>query len=192
MKQKLVILGGTLSLLTIAACGSATTGALGGAPSTPTTAPTQAPTPTPAPTVVPTAAPTPTPVVVHATPPPAMGTALTLRSVGNLGPILVGPNGKTLYLFMSDSATMSTCNGSCAQNWPPLTTSGTPRGMGGVSQSLLGTITRQNGTKQVTYHGHPLYYFIADSGPGMANGEGVDAFGARWEVINAAGVAVIK
>jgi predicted lipoprotein with Yx(FWY)xxD motif len=121
-----------------------------------------------------------------------MGTALTLRSVGNLGPILVGPNGKTLYLFMSDSATMSTCYGSCAQNWPPLTTSGTPRGMGGVSQSLLGTITRQNGTKQVTYHGHPLYYFIADSGPGMANGEGVDAFGARWEVINAAGVAVIK
>ncbi len=64
--------------------------------------------------------------------------------------------------------------------------------MGGVSQSLLGTITRQNGTKQVTYHGHPLYYFIADSGAGMANGEGVDAFGARWEVINAAGVAVIK
>src|SRR5580700_10164238 len=187
MKQKLVILGGTLSLLTIAACGSATTGALGGAPSTPAASPTQTPTPTAVP-----AAPTPTPVVVHATPPPAMGTALILRSAGNLGPILVGPNGKTLYLFMSDSATMSTCYGSCAQNWPPLTTSGTLRGMGGVSQSLLGTITRQNGTKQVTYHGHPLYYFIADSGPGMANGEGVDAFGARWEGINAAGVAVIK
>ena len=64
--------------------------------------------------------------------------------------------------------------------------------MGGVSQSLLGTITRQNGTKQVTYNGHPLYYFIADSGPGMASGEGIDAFGARWEVVNAAGMAVIK
>jgi predicted lipoprotein with Yx(FWY)xxD motif len=190
MKQKLVVLGGTLSLLTIAACGSATVGTLGGATSTPTAATVQ--TPTPMPTAPPTATPTPTPVIVHATPPPAMGTALTLRSVGNLGPILVGPNGKTLYLFMSDTAMMSTCSGSCAQNWPPLTTSGTPRAMGGVSQSLLGTITRQNGTKQVTYHGHPLYYFIADSGPGMASGEGLDAFGARWEVINAVGVAVIK
>jgi predicted lipoprotein with Yx(FWY)xxD motif len=45
---------------------------------------------------------------------------------------------------------------------------------------------------QVTYHGHPLYYFVADSGPGMASGEGIDAFGAHWEVVNAAGLAVVK
>jgi predicted lipoprotein with Yx(FWY)xxD motif len=64
--------------------------------------------------------------------------------------------------------------------------------MVGVSQSLLGTTKRQDGTTQVTYNGHPLYYFIADSAPGMANGEGIDAFGARWEVINAAGTGVIK
>ena len=127
-----------------------------------------------------------------ATAAPATGTALTLRTVGSLGPILVGPNGMTLYMFLSDTTTMSTCSGSCAQNWPPLTTTGSPRAMGGVSQSLLGTIRRQDGTMQVTYHGHPLYSFIADSGPGMANGEGLDAFGARWEVINAAGMAVAR
>jgi predicted lipoprotein with Yx(FWY)xxD motif len=73
-----------------------------------------------------------------------------------------------------------------------LITAGAPRAMGGVSQSLLGTIRRQDGTRQITYHGHPLYSFIADSGPGMANGEGLDAFGARWGVINAAGMAVVR
>jgi predicted lipoprotein with Yx(FWY)xxD motif len=120
------------------------------------------------------------------------GNRVNLRTVGSLGPILVGPNGMTLYMFLSDTTTMSTCSGSCAQNWPPLTTTGSPRAMGGVSQSLLGTIRRQDGTMQVTYHGHPLYSFIADSHPGMANGEGLDAFGARWEVINAAGMAVAR
>lgn len=64
--------------------------------------------------------------------------------------------------------------------------------MGGVSQGLLGTTKRGDGGTQVTYHGHPLYYFIADAGAGTASGEGIDAFGARWEVVNAAGVAVVK
>jgi len=59
-------------------------------------------------------------------------------------------------------------------------------------QSLLGTTKRQEGTTQVTYNGHPLYYFVADSAPGMANGEGIDAFGAHWEVINATGTDVVK
>jgi predicted lipoprotein with Yx(FWY)xxD motif len=59
-------------------------------------------------------------------------------------------------------------------------------------QSLLGTTKRQDGTTQVTYNGHPLYYFIGDSAPGMANGEGIDAFGAHWEVINAAGTGVVR
>jgi predicted lipoprotein with Yx(FWY)xxD motif len=115
-----------------------------------------------------------------------------LRTVGNLGPILVGSGGRTLYIFLADTGMTSTCNGSCAQNWPPLTTSGAPRALGGISQSLLGTTRRGDGTLQVTYHGHPLYYFVADSGPGMANGEGIDAFGAHWEVVNASGLAVVK
>jgi predicted lipoprotein with Yx(FWY)xxD motif len=57
---------------------------------------------------------------------------------------------------------------------------------------LLGTTKRQDGTTQVTYAGHPLYYFVADSAPGMANGQGIVAFGARWEVVNAAGMGMIR
>ena len=188
MQRNLVMLSGAVSLLILAACGSATAGTLGGAPATPTAAP-QTPTPTaiatpspPAPTATPTAK----------TAPPATGTATALHSVANLGSILVGPNGDTLYVFLGDTSTMSNCNGSCAQNWPPLTTPGAPRATAGVAQSLLGTIKRQDGSRQVTYHGHPVYFFVADSGPGMANGENIDAFGARWEVINASGVAVVK
>lgn len=184
MKRELMLFGGTASLLILAACGSATAGTSG----TPTAIATPVQTPTAPPTPTPTAiaTPTPTPVPTQA---PATGTAITLRSVGNLGQILVGANGKTVYVFLGDRGMTSTCNGSCAQNWPPVTTTGAPRAMGGVLQALLGTTRRASGSMQVTYHGHPLYYFIADSGPGMANGEGLNAFGALWEVVNAAGMS---
>jgi predicted lipoprotein with Yx(FWY)xxD motif len=188
MQRNLVMLAGAFSLLVLAACGSSTAGTLGGAPATPTAAPQ-----TPMPTAVATPSPPPptaTPTATAA--PPATGTSTALHSVATLGAILVGPKGNTLYVFLGDTSTMSNCNGSCAQNWPPLTTAGAPRATGGVSQNLLGTIKRQNGSTQVTYHGHPLYFFVADSGPGMANGENINAFGARWEVINAAGVEVVK
>jgi predicted lipoprotein with Yx(FWY)xxD motif len=175
MKRELALIGGTAGLLILAACGSATTA----------TSSSNSPTATAAPTATPTPLATPAP----ATPPSAAGTALSLRSVGNLGQILVGANGKTVYVFLADKGTTSTCNGSCAQNWPPVTTTGTPHASGGASQALLGTTTRADGATQVTYHGHPLYYFIADTGPGMANGEGLNAFGALWEVINAAGTS---
>jgi predicted lipoprotein with Yx(FWY)xxD motif len=182
VKQHLVMSGGAVSLLLLAACGSATSGATSPT-AVPSIAPTATPTPTPMATPVPTAVPTPA---------PALGAAVTLRSVGGLGQILAGSNGRTLYFFLADTGMTSNCSGSCAQNWPPLTTVGVPHATGGVSQSLLGTTRRGNGTTQVTYNGHPLYYFIADSGPGMAGGEGINAFGARWEVVNAAGVAVVK
>ena len=112
--------------------------------------------------------------------------------VGNLGQILVGPDGKTLYIFLADTKTTSTCNGVYAQNWPPMITTGTPRAIAGVMQSLLGTSKRASGAVQVTYHGHPLYYFVGDTALGTANGEGIDAFGAEWDVINAAGMAITR
>ena len=178
MKRELALFAGTASLLILAACGSATTGT--GSSNTPpaTAVPTAAPvaTPTPVTTPMPTSA-------------PAGGTAVTLRSVGNIGQILVGANGKTVYFFLADTGTTSTCSGSCARNWPPVTTAGAPVAAGGVSQALLGTTKRADGSTQVTYHGHPLYYFIADTGPGMANGEGLNAFGALWKVVNAAGIS---
>lgn len=192
MQRNLVMLSGMFSLLMLAACGSPTAGTLGGTPATPTVAP-QTPTPATTPLATPSApAPTAMPTPSAAPPPPATGTATSLRSVATLGSILVGPNGNTLYMFLGDTSAMSNCNGSCAQNWPPLTTHGAPRATAGVAQSLLSTIKRQDGSMQVTYHGHPLYYFVADSGPGMASGENIDAFGAKWEVIDAAGVAVVK
>jgi predicted lipoprotein with Yx(FWY)xxD motif len=178
MKRELALIGGTAGLLILAACGSATTG----------TGSSNSPTATAAPTATPTPVATPTPTPVPATPPPAAGTTLSLRSVGNLGQIVVGANGKTVYVFLGDTGMTSTCNGSCAQNWPPVTTTGTPHASGGVSQALLGTTKRADGSTQVTYHGHPVYYFIADTGPGMANGEGINAFGALWEVVTAAGI----
>lgn len=178
MKRELALIGGTAGLLILAACGSATTG----------TGSSNSPTATTAPTATPTPVATPTPTPVPATPPPAAGTTLSLRSVGNLGQIVVGANGKTVYVFLGDTGMTSTCNGSCAQNWPPVATTGTPHGSGGVSQALLGTTKRADGSTQVTYHGHPVYYFVADTGPGMANGEGVNAFGALWEVVTTAGM----
>jgi len=87
--------------------------------------------------------------------------------------ILVGPNGHTLYMLSKDTATTTHCTGSCAQIWPPLLTNGAPMAGSGVNSSLLGTLTRPGGGTQVTYDGHPLYYFAADSAPGQIKGEGV-------------------
>jgi predicted lipoprotein with Yx(FWY)xxD motif len=68
-----------------------------------------------------------------------------------------------------------------------VTTSGTPIAGSGVLASKLGTTTRSNGTKEVTYNGHPLYYFTGDSGPGQTTGQGNLGFGAEWDALSAAG-----
>ena len=75
--------------------------------------------------------------------------------------------------------------------WPVDQTSGAPKAGSGATASLLGTIKRSDNTTQVTYNQHPLYYFQGDSGAGQQNGQGVDAFGAKWFVVNPAGDAVI-
>jgi predicted lipoprotein with Yx(FWY)xxD motif len=67
------------------------------------------------------------------------------------------------------------------------TASAMPMAGGGVSQALLGTTKRADGTEQLTYNGHPLYYFAADTGSGMARGQGVKAFGSGWYVVNGKG-----
>jgi predicted lipoprotein with Yx(FWY)xxD motif len=100
-----------------------------------------------------------------------------------LGRVLVDAKGRTLYLFEKDKGTKSTCYGACASGWPPYTTSGTPQAGSGATASLLGTTARTDGTTQVTYNGHPLYYFVGDTKPGALTGEGVNAFGAKWYVL---------
>lgn len=103
------------------------------------------------------------------------------------GSFLVGANGLTLYLLMRDSAGTSTCTGGCASAWPPLTVTGQPAAGTGVNASLLGTITRTDGSIQVTYNGHPLYYYMGDSAPGDENGQGS---GGVWFVVSASGDAI--
>jgi predicted lipoprotein with Yx(FWY)xxD motif len=95
--------------------------------------------------------------------------------------------GRSLYLWVPDSSTMSTCSGACATAWPPLTAKGTPTGGAGVTASDLGTISRSDGSKQVTYAGHPLYYFAGDKAAGQTNGEGSDGFGAPWYLVAPSG-----
>ena len=88
-----------------------------------------------------------------------------------------------MYLWTKDSDGMSACSGACAGAWPPVTTTGTVTASGEAKSSDLSTITRSDGTKQVTYDGHPLYYYSGDSGPGTASGQGSDSFGAKWWLV---------
>jgi predicted lipoprotein with Yx(FWY)xxD motif len=103
------------------------------------------------------------------------------------GRILVDAHGRTLYDFPPDKGTTSVCYGACAALWPPLTTSARPHAGPGVRASLLGTTRRSDGTLEVTYGGHPLYYYVADRKPGQLSGQGLDQFGAPWWVISPAG-----
>ena len=105
------------------------------------------------------------------------GAAATVGTVStsNFGTVLAGPNGLTLYTHAGDTATSSTCSGACAAAWPPLETTGAPMGGFGVT-GQLGTLTRADGTTQVTYAGKPLYYWQGDTKPGQVTGNGVDGF----------------
>jgi predicted lipoprotein with Yx(FWY)xxD motif len=95
--------------------------------------------------------------------------------------------GRSLYLWTPDTTTKSMCSGACAAAWPPLTVTGTATAGAGATASDLATISRSDGTKQVSYDGHPLYYFAGDSGAGQTNGEGVNGFGAPWYLVAPSG-----
>ena len=125
-----------------------------------------------------------------ATPGVASATPIITAKSGSLGTFLTDAKGRTLYLWDADHGAMSTCNGACAQDWPPLTTKDAPKAGAGVKASLLGTSTRSDGTKEVTYAGHPLYYYAGDTGPGQATGQGSAAFGAPWWVVTPGGKAL--
>jgi predicted lipoprotein with Yx(FWY)xxD motif len=119
----------------------------------------------------------------------AHGLAVSTAS-GSSGTYLTGASGRAAYLWVADSNGKSSCSGACAGVWPPVTTTGTPIASHGVKSADLGTITRSNGTKQVTYKGHPLYYYAADTASGMTKGEGSDSFGAKWWLITPSGSAI--
>ena len=110
------------------------------------------------------------------------GTVITTAK-SSAGTFLTNGSGRAVYLWAKDTGDMSNCNGACAGAWPPVTTTATATASGGAKASDIGTITRSDGTKQVTYDGHPLYYFSGDSGPGTASGQGSDGFGAKWWLV---------
>jgi predicted lipoprotein with Yx(FWY)xxD motif len=109
---------------------------------------------------------------------------------GSAGSFLTNGSGRAVYLWAADSMNKSTCSGACAGAWPPVTTTGQVTAADGAKAADLGTITRSDGTKQVTYDGHPLYYFAGDSGPGQTNGQGSDSFGAKWWLVAPAGTQI--
>jgi predicted lipoprotein with Yx(FWY)xxD motif len=105
-----------------------------------------------------------------------------------LGTVLAaGPKRLTVYLFEADKGAKSSCSGACAMTWPPVTTSGMPTATGKAAAADVGTITRSDGRTQVTYKGHPLYFFIKDKDSGDAYGEGAKAFGSDWYVLAPSG-----
>ena len=108
----------------------------------------------------------------------------------SLGTFLVDANGRTLYLWDADHGSKSTCSGACAQAWPPLTTTATPKASGAVKASLLGITKRADGTREVTYAGHPIYTFAGDTQPGQTTGQGSNGFGAPWWIVTPAGKAI--
>jgi predicted lipoprotein with Yx(FWY)xxD motif len=110
-----------------------------------------------------------------------------ITTASSSGGTFLTDGGRAVYLWVKDSSGMSGCSGACAGAWPPVTTSGTVTASGGAKASDLGTITRSEGTRQVTYDGHPLYFFAGDSSAGMASGQGSDSFGAKWWLVSPSG-----
>jgi predicted lipoprotein with Yx(FWY)xxD motif len=156
----------TVAAALLAGCGSSSSST---AASTPASTPTQS-------TAASTSTPAATPGVAVATKKSKLGTILA-----------AGPKHLTVYLFEADKGTSSSCAGACAKAWPPVTTDGQPTVSGGAVSADLGTTMRADGTNQVTYNGHPLYFFEKDEDSGDAYGQGSKAFGAGWYVMKANG-----
>jgi predicted lipoprotein with Yx(FWY)xxD motif len=162
MKRSLVALSGVAGVALLAtACGGSSAYRAGGAP--PTTGATVAPT---------------------------TASAVDLANSG-LGPILADSQGRSLYLFEADTSPTSTCTSAgCVAEWPPLIAGGPPQAGTGLAAGKLGRTTRPDGQQQVTYGGHPLYYFAGDSQPGTTAGQGLTDNGGLWYVVRTDGTAL--
>jgi predicted lipoprotein with Yx(FWY)xxD motif len=105
------------------------------------------------------------------------------------GRILAARRGQAVYLFDKETSAHSRCYGACAKAWPPVLTKGRPVARTGAKASLLGTTRRRDGSRQVTYRGQPLYYYVADA-PGRVLCHDVAEFGGTWLVLRSSGKAV--
>lgn len=134
----------------------------------------------PEPTVPPSTVATTSTTVVPTTIPPLVEVTVGLDEAG----YLVDSEGRSLYLFTLDDQRTSTCEGACAQAWPPFL--GDPVAGAGVDAALLGKAERPNGSVQVTYGGSPLYLYSGDGAPGETNGH---AFNDVWFLVSPGGGA---
>ena len=112
------------------------------------------------------------------------GSTLKTATIGG-ATVLTNAQGFTLYSFAPDTATKSNCNGTCAQNWPPVKGPATASGVSGT----FSTIKRADGSTQATFDGHPLYTFAGDTAPGQNTGNGLNAAGGLWHEITTSGTA---
>lgn len=110
---------------------------------------------------------------------------------GQYGTYLTADGGRSVYLWSADTGSSSTCSGACASAWPPVLTQGAPKAGSGATAADLGTTARSDGTTQVTYKGHPLYYFAGDSSSGQTAGQGSNGFGATWWLVAPAGTPIM-
>jgi predicted lipoprotein with Yx(FWY)xxD motif len=120
--------------------------------------------------------------------PAGKGTTIQASS-SDYGEILFNSDDQAIYLFDKEKGSKSECYGDCAAAWPPVLTKSEPQAGKGVDAGLLGTTNRDDGTTQITYNGHPLYYY-AHEGPGQVLCQNVDEFGGLWLVVEPRGEAV--
>lgn len=117
--------------------------------------------------------------------PASAGTTITSAS-SDYGQVLWGPKQRVVYIWEREPTPTAECYGDCAEAWPPVLTTGEPVGAGGVDAALLGTTPRRDGSTQVTYNGHPLYYY-AHEGPGEVLCHDITTHGGTWWVVTPAG-----
>jgi predicted lipoprotein with Yx(FWY)xxD motif len=121
----------------------------------------------------------------------AAGTGVTIAThSGAYGTYLSDGAGRSLYMFQPDKSGTSTCYGACAKFWPPLTSSSAAQAGGGVQQAMLGTTKRTDGATQITFAGHPLYYFAQDKSVGDTKGEGLNLSGGNWYLLSTSGASI--
>lgn len=117
---------------------------------------------------------------------------IATKDDAKLGAILSGEKDMTVYLFEADKNGKSACDADCQSVWPPVIADGKPSAAPAAEGSKIGSLKLSDGKSQVTYAGHPLYYYVKDTDSEDVYGEGVDSFGAEWYVMNASGAKVEK
>jgi predicted lipoprotein with Yx(FWY)xxD motif len=122
----------------------------------------------------------------------AAGVSSISSKSGDMGTYLTDDSGKTVYLFAQDTGSKSTCDGDCLTQWPAVTAKTAPKAGSGVTAGKLSVFKRSDGTMQVAYAGHPLYYFAGDSAAGDTKGQGIDGFGAKWWLVGPDGKQITK